>query len=127
MGERKGLSNRHEAGKKARLGRRRFLLGTTGVLATGALAGYGAYRLSKGANPRSSGASFSRADWLKLPRRETRPTLPPSFFTWKAADAYAVAKENPALLDQLRCYCWCQENYGHKSLLSCYVDRHAST
>lgn len=48
-------------------------------------------------------------------------------FHVKADDAYAVAKENPALLDPLRCSCWRRENYGHKSLLSRYVDTHAST
>jgi hypothetical protein len=29
------------------------------------------------------------------------------------------------LLDSLYCYCNCKKNFGHKSLLSCYVDTHA--
>lgn len=59
--------------------------------------------------------------------RETRPTLPPSMFSGRVRAAYAIAKEIPQVLDQLYCYCRCRENFGHKSLLSCYVDTHAST
>lgn len=56
---------------------------------------------------------------------ETRPTLDPTQFTGKISQAYQVAREIPQVLDQIYCYCECQENYGHKSLLSCYVDLHA--
>jgi hypothetical protein len=59
--------------------------------------------------------------------RETRPTLSPALFVGRVAAAYRIAKEIPEVLDQLYCYCRCAENFGHKSLLSCYVDRHAST
>lgn len=59
--------------------------------------------------------------------RETRPTLPPSMFSGRVREAYTIAKEIPGVLDQLYCYCRCRENFGHKSLLSCYVDTHAST
>ena len=60
-------------------------------------------------------------------RRETRPTLDPSTFSGKAALAYQVAREIPEVLDQLQCYCACGSQYGHVSLLSCYVDGHGST
>jgi hypothetical protein len=60
-------------------------------------------------------------------RRETRPTLDPARFTGKPAAAYQVAREIPAVLDQLRCYCACDSQYGHVSLLSCYTDGHGST
>jgi hypothetical protein len=56
---------------------------------------------------------------------ETRTTLSPSYFTGPAAKAYRVAKEIPEVLDSLHCYCECKKNFGHKSLLTCYVDRHA--
>jgi hypothetical protein len=36
-----------------------------------------------------------------------------------------VARQIPVLLDKLYCYCNCHKYFGHKSLLSCYVDRHA--
>ena len=60
-------------------------------------------------------------------RRETRPTLDPTHFTGKASAAYQVAREIPDVLDQLQCYCACRSQYGHVSLLSCYVDGHGST
>ena len=58
---------------------------------------------------------------------ETRPTLPPAMFSGKVREAYTIAQQIPEVLDQLYCYCRCRENFGHKSLLSCYVDTHAST
>ena len=60
-------------------------------------------------------------------RRETRPTLDPALFSGKAALAYQVAREMPDVLDQVRCYCACDAEYGHVSLLSCYTDGHAAT
>jgi len=59
--------------------------------------------------------------------RETKPTLSPALFVGKVAEAYKGAREIPEVLDQLYCYCRCAENFGHKSLLSCYAGRHAST
>jgi len=60
-------------------------------------------------------------------RRETRPTLEPARFTGKAARAHRVAREIPDVLDQLHCYCGCDRDVRHVSLLSCYVDGHAAT
>jgi hypothetical protein len=57
---------------------------------------------------------------------EARETLPPMAFTGPTARAYAIAKEIPEVLDSLHCYCECKKNYGHKSLLTCYVDEHAA-
>jgi hypothetical protein len=74
--------------------------------------------------PATSASSVDRAP---VPRRETRPTLEPALFTGKAAEAYRVAREMPDVLDQLQCYCACRSEYGHVSLLSCYVDGHGST
>lgn len=54
------------------------------------------------------------------------PTLPPSEFFGKAREAYLVAKAIPQTLAQLPCYCHCDQEFGHKSLHSCYVDNHAS-
>jgi hypothetical protein len=58
---------------------------------------------------------------------ETRPTLSPSLFMGKTMAAYAVAKKYPEILDQVYCYCYCDDPpFNHKSLLSCFVDRHAA-
>jgi hypothetical protein len=59
--------------------------------------------------------------------QEKRPTLSPAMFSGKVRKAYEIAREIPEVLDQLYCYCRCRENFGHKNLLSCYVDTHAST
>jgi hypothetical protein len=59
--------------------------------------------------------------------RERRPTLSPEMFTGRIWKAYRVAREIPEVLDGLYCYCRCRENFGHKGLLSCFVDKHAST
>jgi len=53
-------------------------------------------------------------------------TLPAAGFTGKTRQAYAAAKEIPATLAQLPCYCHCDQAFGHKSLHSCYVDDHAA-
>ena len=54
------------------------------------------------------------------------PTLAANRFTGKSREAYIVAKEIPATLAQLPCYCECDKAFGHKSLHSCFVDDHAS-
>jgi uncharacterized protein with PCYCGC motif len=54
------------------------------------------------------------------------PTLDPEGFTGKTKEAYRVVRENPQLIAQLPCYCYCDRGFGHKSLQSCYVDDHAA-
>jgi hypothetical protein len=62
-----------------------------------------------------------------LRRGETRATLDPDLFKdARVKSAYQAAKEVPWLLDSLMCYCYCEESFHHKSLLSCYVDDHAA-
>ena len=57
---------------------------------------------------------------------ETRPVLDPSLFTGMARAAYAAAKKYPDVMDQVFCYCKCDEPpFSHKSLLSCFTDNHA--
>jgi hypothetical protein len=56
---------------------------------------------------------------------ETRPVLDPSLFTGMARAAYAAAKKYPDVMDQVFCYCKCDEPpFSHKSLLSCFTDNH---
>lgn len=60
-------------------------------------------------------------------RKETRPTLLPAMFVGRTARAYQVAQEIPDVLDQLYCYCYCDREHGHKTLLTCYTETHAAT
>jgi hypothetical protein len=55
-----------------------------------------------------------------------KPTLDPQQFFGKTREAYQVAREIPATLAQLPCYCYCDQGFGHKSLHSCYESDHSS-
>lgn len=55
------------------------------------------------------------------------PTLAPTKFSGKTRQAYEVAREIPVTLAQLPCYCHCDETVGHKSLHSCFEDKHAAS
>jgi len=107
--------------------RRGFLWRSTGIVVAGIAAGFGVYRFTRAASQPGQEKPFAAADLATLPRHEKQQTLSPTLFSGSVAAAYAVARQIPALLDQLYCYCRCRENHGHKSLLSCYVGRHAST
>jgi hypothetical protein len=62
-----------------------------------------------------------------LRRGEIRPTLDPGMFeNQKVRKAYQIAWDIPWVLDSIYCFCYCSESFKHKSLLSCYVDNHAS-
>lgn len=64
-----------------------------------------------------------------LRKGETRQTLNPNMFSDpRVRKAYQIAKDIPWVLDSIYCYCMCEESpaFKHKSLLSCYVDNHAS-
>jgi len=45
----------------------------------------------------------------------------------RVEQAYAVAAEIPAVLDGMFCYCYCHDNFGHYSLLDCFLSDHAAT
>ncbi len=58
---------------------------------------------------------------------ENRPLLDPAQFVGRVAEAYATAKKYPEVMDEVHCYCACDEPpFYHKSLLSCFVDKHAA-
>ncbi len=67
----------------------------------------------------------SAANIVALRGGEKRPTLSPALFIGKTARAYKIARKNPELLDSIYCYCNCKKSFGHKSLLTCFVDKHA--
>jgi hypothetical protein len=51
---------------------------------------------------------------------------PKQFADTETQNLYALAGKEKAILYQLPCYCRCDKEVGHKSLLDCYVDDHAS-
>lgn len=57
---------------------------------------------------------------------ETRPIMTDALFTGRVAKAYRIAAEIPKVIDSLFCYCYCKKNHGHKTLLTCYTNRHGS-
>ncbi len=97
------------------------------MIAGGALALTGAYFLYQGEKPPLPSPQLAELQKDTGSLRETRPTLSPHRFTGKVRRAYEVARAIPQVLDRLYCYCRCRENSGHKNLLSCYTDTHAST
>ena len=97
------------------------------ILAGGVLVLGGAYFLYQGEKQPTPSAQLTEVKTENSSLREQRPTLSPQRFTGKVSQAYAIASTIPEVLDRLYCYCRCRENFGHKNLLSCYVDTHAST
>ena len=61
---------------------------------------------------------------------KTKPlpqTLDPKKFSNRdVAAAYQSAKEIPEIMAQQPCYCHCDRNRGHRSLLDCFGTQHAS-
>jgi Protein of unknown function with PCYCGC motif len=61
------------------------------------------------------------------PRGPLPVTLDPKQFADpETQNLYALAATEKSILYQLPCYCRCDKEVGHKSLLDCYVDDHAS-
>lgn len=44
----------------------------------------------------------------------------------QVADVYQIAAQIPQVLDGLYCYCDCQENFSHYSLLDCFRSDHGA-
>jgi hypothetical protein len=64
----------------------------------------------------------SAKDAQPLPR-----TLPPSQFSNPLiAEAYEIAGEIPDVLAQQPCYCHCDRELGHTSLLDCFTSTHTA-
>ena len=97
------------------------------MIAGGILALTGGYFWYQGEKAPAPATQLTEVKTENVSLRETRPTLSPQNFTGKVRRAYEVARAIPQVLDRLYCYCRCRENFGHKNLLSCFVDTHAST
>jgi hypothetical protein len=62
-------------------------------------------------------------------RSDASAVLEPASFTDKQQqDAYTAAREIPAVLNQLYCWCHCREStiFHHRSLLECFESDHGS-
>jgi hypothetical protein len=54
-------------------------------------------------------------------------TLSPSQFSNPlVAEAYEIASEIPVVLAQQPCYCHCNREFGHTSLLDCFTSTHTA-
>jgi hypothetical protein len=70
---------------------------------------------------KETGKSFN------LTEKETRPVMDPSMFTGQTRMAYAAARKYPDILNEVYCYCYCdQDPFHHKTLLSCFTDKHGA-
>lgn len=73
----------------------------------------------------SSGSGDKKGKSFHLQGKETKPVLDPSMFSGAAQAAYAAAEKYPEVMNQVYCYCSCDNPpVNHKSLLSCFTDRH---
>jgi hypothetical protein len=41
-------------------------------------------------------------------------------------EVYEMAAEMPEMLDGVYCYCFCHNNFGHYSLLDCFLEDHGA-
>lgn len=70
---------------------------------------------------KETGKSFN------LEGKETRPVLDPEQFTGQTRITYAIAAKYPEVLNEVYCYCYCNEPpFYHKTLLSCFVEKHGA-
>jgi hypothetical protein len=61
------------------------------------------------------------------PQGELPATMDPGLFTDPVVqNAYAVAAKIKKALYQQPCYCHCDRNHGHNSLLDCFASKHGS-
>ena len=82
----------------------------------------------QGANlPQSAADEPVPAYHAQAPKGELPETMNPGLFTDSVVqNAYAVAAKIKKTLYQQPCYCHCDRNQGHKSLLDCFASKHGS-
>lgn len=117
MSQKKGSTR--EAEKARSLSR---VIGVTGILVLG-LGLFFTVRLFLTGKP---GEIKTNGEAPPYRRVETRPVLPSSLFSGAVAEAYQAAHDMPDFIDQFYCYCQCKEYHGHKTLLTCFTDKHAA-
>jgi hypothetical protein len=117
MGKKKGRARQPE--KKASSNSNRWFFIIAGVVIIGLALVVG--------GKMTNGKVEDRKNSFTVKGGETRPVLDPSQFTGMVRAAYAAAKANPQVLDQVYCYCYCDDPpFNHKSLLSCFVETHGA-
>jgi hypothetical protein len=80
-------------------------------------------------NPPQHTAALSRVPpyHSEPPKGPLPATLDPKLFPDRLNQkVYAIAGKEKKILYQQPCYCGCDREVGHKSLLDCFCDRHAS-
>jgi hypothetical protein len=115
--------------------RRFFVLA---VVSSFALAGFGAstLRAQNSSGQESQPAPSPAAKFLKteVPAYHAEPpkgplpdTLDPAqFLDAQTRNIYTLAAKVKPILYQQPCYCGCDKEVGHKSLLDCFTDHHGS-
>ncbi len=74
-----------------------------------------------------SGSEKETGKSFNLPGKETKTVLDPSMFTGQTRLAYAAARRIPEVLNEVFCYCFCdQPPFNHMSLLSCFTSKHGA-
>ena len=109
---------------------RRVLVGA--IVCCAGLGGFALMRAQSAAQ--SPQARPATAETMDVPAYHATPpqgplpaTLDPKLFPDAVnQNVYALAAKIKKVLYQQPCYCHCDREVGHKSLLDCYVDKHAS-
>ena len=74
-----------------------------------------------------SGCSKESGKSFQLTSKETRPVLDPEMFKGQTRAAYAAAMKYPDLMNEVFCYCYCDQSpFHHNTLLSCFTDKHGA-
>jgi hypothetical protein len=77
--------------------------------------------------PQSAAEEAVPAFHAHAPQGELPATVDPGLFTDPVVqNAYAVAAKIKKALYQQPCYCHCDRNQGHASLLDCFASKHGS-
>ena len=75
----------------------------------------------------AAGCAKQEGKSFNLTEKETRPVLNPAMFTGQTRMAYAAAKKIPEVMNEVYCYCYCDEPpFNHKTLLSCFTEKHGA-
>lgn len=73
------------------------------------------------AEEKETGKSFN------LPGTETREVLDPANYRGQTRMAYAAAEKYPEMMNEVFCYCYCDEPpFNHHTLLSCFATEHGA-
>jgi hypothetical protein len=125
--ERKKAKHTTQSAKNAPKQKKRSKYPLIGLAVGVALLIAGGYFLYQEKNPKQPAPERTKLKKENIRLRETRQTLSPQGFQGRAKKAYEIARAIPEVLDRLYCYCRCRENFGHRNLLSCFVNNHGST